>query len=411
MDELAALGAAATARIVGAGEVSAREAVWARLAHLDALAGLNAVVARDDEAALAQAAALDRRFAAGGPIGPLHGVPVTVKDWIDVAGLPCAGESGDHGRVPAADASVVARLRAAGAVVVAKTNVGVDHLLFGPCRHPLDPARSPGGSSSGEAALVGAGGSCLGIGSDSGGSIRLPASWCGAMGLKPTFGRVPLTGHFPRIGALHDGRTVIGPLAAHVDDLRLCLSVIHGPDGRDAACAPVPLDLSAPPALRGARVAWLVDDGEGRASPEAAAAVRRALTALHGAGAVVADEPLAGILDESLDITRRYWSRTTLDGPANDRLLWDWDRFRRRLLTLADGFDLVVTPSTAGVAPPARALDGLDYVFTLPWSLTGWPVAAVAMPGGGPLPLGVQVVGHAWRDDAVLDAAWTLGGR
>ena len=200
----------------------------------------DAVVAFEDARALADAAALDRAFAARGPVGPLHGLPVTVKDWIDVEGFPCAGETTDRDRRPDADATVVRRLRAAGAVVVAKTRV------WGRVAHPRDPARTVGGSSSGEAALVAAGASVLGIGSDSGGSIRLPAAWAGVCGLRPTAGRVPTTGHFPRVGPRSDGRTQIGPLAASVDGLELALSVMAGPDGRDAGVAPVPL----PPVAR-----------------------------------------------------------------------------------------------------------------------------------------------------------------
>jgi len=150
-----------------------------------------------------------------------------VKDWIDVEGFPRAGETTDRDRRPDADASVVRRLRAAGAVVVTKTRP------WGRVAHPRDPACTVGGSSSGEAALVAAGASVLGIGSDSGGSIRLPAAWAGVCGLRPTAVRVPTTGHYPRVGPRGDGRTQIGPLAASVDGLEQALSVMAGPDGRD----------------------------------------------------------------------------------------------------------------------------------------------------------------------------------
>src|SRR5688572_3589617 len=167
--------------------VSASEQVRAALARLDAVSWLGAVVARDDGAALTAAAEVDRRVERG----PMHGLAVTVKDWIDVVGLPCEGESPERtGRLPADDATVVARLRAAGAVIVAKTQPGAHHPVHGQCHHPMDRARSPGGSSSGEAALLGAGATTVGLGSDSGGSIRLPAAWCGVAGMKPSFGLV-----------------------------------------------------------------------------------------------------------------------------------------------------------------------------------------------------------------------------
>lgn len=164
------------------------------------------------------------------------GVPFTVKDWIDAAGLPCPGGRVAHrSRVPNRDATVVARLRAAGGILLGKTSVGPDNELYGRTNHPDDPLFSPAGSSSGEAAIIAAGGSPLGLGSDSGGSIRQPAHCCGVAGLKPTTGRVPLTGHFPFICAATDPRTVIGPLARHVEDLAFVLRLIAGPDGEDPA--------------------------------------------------------------------------------------------------------------------------------------------------------------------------------
>ncbi len=222
------------------GEETAEQAVEARLALLRAAdERIGGVAFFGDARALADARALDRAFAVGGPAGPLHGLPVTVKDWIDVEGFPCAGETADRERRPGRDATVVARLRAAGAVVVAKT------MPWGEVVHPGDPTRSVGGSSSGEAALVAAGASVLGIGSDSGGSIRLPAAWAGVCGLRPTAGRVPTTGHFPRVGPRSDGRTQIGPLASSIDALEHALAVLAGPDGRDPAAAPVPMRPSA----------------------------------------------------------------------------------------------------------------------------------------------------------------------
>jgi Asp-tRNA(Asn)/Glu-tRNA(Gln) amidotransferase A subunit family amidase len=163
-----------------------------------------AVMAFDDDQAVANARALDDQFAGGEAPGVLHGLPITVKDWIDVAGFPCTGGSDAYqDRRPREDATVVRRLRRAGAVVLAKTKVWDSGGAA--VRHPLRPGRSVGGSSSGEAAL-GGGGSVLGIGSDSGGSVRLPAAWTGAIGFKPTAGLVPTTGHFPRdVGSINDG--------------------------------------------------------------------------------------------------------------------------------------------------------------------------------------------------------------
>jgi len=250
---------------IKAGQASATEVVAAHLAALHAVhERTGAVTAFCDERALADARRLDQVFAGGGVTGPLHGLPVTVKDWIDVEGFPCAGERGATDRRPACDATAVARLRRAGAVVLAKTHAWGPDSAEGRVRHLADPGRTPGGSSTGEAVVVAAGASVIGLGSDSGGSIRLPAAWCGVFGLKPTAGRVPGTGHFPRTGALSDGRTQIGPLARDVADLERALAVIAGPDWRDAGVPPVPLPPSSAARLEGATFAVLAGEQHGR---------------------------------------------------------------------------------------------------------------------------------------------------
>lgn len=387
------------------GALSAADAVAAQLAALHALHGrTNAVAAFDDARALSDASGLDDAFARSGPVGPLHGLPITVKDWIDVEGFPCAGETDDHDRRPQADATVVRRLRAAGAVVIAKTRP------WGGVTHPVDPGRSPGGSSSGEGVAVAGGASPLGIGSDSGGSIRLPSAWCGVFGLKPSDGRVPTTGHFPRVGAKQDGRTQIGPLATCVDDLELVLSLISGPDGRDGGTAPVPLVGSGEVDV--ARLRFAVVEGEAGWHPEPAlvAAVRDATAALVAAGAEQVDWPRPTWLADALDVTRRYWRRaggdTRLTGADVYRQLMDWDRFRYRSLEATESIDLILTPATLGPAPLLREMTAEDYIFMLPASLTGAP--AVVVPTGtdpAGLPIAVQLVGRPWEDPVVLAAA------
>ena len=366
---------------VRAGELSVEEVVAARLARLHELdASTAAIAAFEDQRALADARALDRARAAGRPLGPLDGLPVTVKDWIDVEGFPCAGEGGRAvGRRPPVDATVVARLRAAGAVVVAKTRSWDDGAPGGAVRHPLDGSRTPGGSSSGEAVAVAAGASLLGIGSDSGGSIRLPAAWCGVLSFKPTAGRVPTTGHFPRVGALSDGRTQIGPLAADLDLIERVLSIIAGPDGHDPGIAPVPLGAVDGSGLGGGRFAVLAGEGAWVVTGEVQAAVEQAAGALAGAG-MERVEWTVPWLDAALDITRRYWGRSQLDGAGVAQQLWDWDRFRRRYLEAVADIDLLLTPTVAGVAPLRREVTGEDFVFTLPASLTGSP--AISLPAG-----------------------------
>lgn len=387
------------------GALSAADAVAVQLAALHALHGrTNAVAAFDDARALSDAGRLDDAFAHGGPVGPLHGLPITVKDWIDVEGFPCAGATDDHNRRPTSDATVVARLRAAGAVVIAKTRA------WGGVTHPADPDRSPGGSSSGEGVAVAAGASPLGIGSDSGGSIRLPSAWCGVYGLKPSAGRVPTTGHFPRVGALRDGRTQIGPLATCVDDLELTLSLIAGADARDGGIAPVPLVGSGEVDV--ARLRFAVIEGEAGWQPHAALAeaVRVATDALVAAGGQQVNWPRPTWLADAWDITRRYWLRAggdpRLTGADVHRQLEDWDRFRYRSLEATGAIDLILTPATLGPAPPLREMTAEDYIFMLPASLTGAP--AVIVPAGtdaAGLPIAVQLVGRPWEDHVVLAAA------
>ncbi len=393
--------------------MSVRAGILDALAALDAVDHLGAVVARDDRAALLEAVKLDRD----------HVVPrwpaITVKDWIDVRGLPCEGEhrSREH-RVPSADASAVARLRAAGSVVVAKSQPGGDHPIHGVCRHPADPDRLPGGSSTGEAVLVAAGASALGLGSDSGGSIRLPAAWCGVVGFKPSLGVVPATGHYPHVGGRFDGRTVIGPIAPSVSDAAAAFELIAGPDGRDPDC--VGVGPGAPPgtplrsrAIRGRRVAVIGGEGVHRPAGSTAAAVDRVVHLLERElSAEIVTEPFPEHLDRSLEITQHYWNRSDRAGADVDHDLAEWDRFtwwmQRRVRELR--IDLVVGPVVADVAPLRRPMTGEDYVFTLAWSLCGWP--AISLPAGVDpdlgLPLAVQIAAPRWGDELVLGVAAAL---
>ena len=402
-----AAGAAAIARRIRTRDVTAVSVVEEHLERLStARAAIGGVAWTDDDAVLDAARAADRMLADNAAaIGPLHGVPITVKDWIDAAGFRCAGEGSQHrDRRPTQDATVVARLRAAGAIVIAKTAAGDRSEVYGDTRNPHDEQRSPGASSSGEGALVGADASPLGIGSDSGGSIRLPAAWCGIAGLKPTAGRVPNTGHFPRIGALHDGRTQIGPLARFVEDLELALAVIAGSDGIDPGVVDVPLGSVDEIDVSRLRIASFTHDGPGQPSDAVAREVERAVSVLTSAGAVIADTAVPPHLEAAFDITQRYWGRRELSGPEADDLLWDWDRFRRRQLVFSSTVDVVVCPVTSDVASPVSP-ERADYVFMLPASLTGAPAVAVPTAFDGSLPIGIQLVGRKWEDTTLLAAA------
>ena len=408
------------------GDISATALVEAHLARIAAVnPKLNAVVQLLAEEALAEAAAADQELAHGQLRGPLHGLPVTIKDWLEVAGVACAaGMEKYRDYVPTQDATVVTRLRQAGAIVLGKTNVTADNPVYGRTNNPYNLAYSPSGSSSGEAAIIAAGGSPLGIGSDSGGSIRTPAHACGVAGLKPTAGRVPLTGHFPRISFMNDPRTVIGPLARSVADLALVLPIIQGVDWVDASVVPMPLADWQQVDLRALRVAFYTEHEEAIPDPVCKQATIDAAQALVGEVALV-EEKLPPRVGESYTITRNYWQRPESesweewlpDGPFQlaseeiERHLFAWDRFRRGLIGFMQHYDVIITPAIERPAQPHGQSEG-GIAYTLTYSLTGYP-AVVVRTGttADGLPVGVQVVARPWREDVALAVAAFLEAR
>ncbi len=282
-----------------AGELSSRELVERTLGRIEAAnAELNAVTAIYPERSLAAADEADRERAAGsasdaGTTGaladrPLLGLPVTIKDTVDVEGWPTtAGVVAARDRIATSDSTVVRRLREAGAIVVAKTNVPecssdaeTDNALFGRTDNPHDRERTPGGSSGGEGALLGADASLVGIGVDGGCSIRLPSHFCGGVGIRPTVGRVPETGLWPstRATGMFD-ISCIGPMGRYVEDLELLLGVIAGADGIDPLAPPVPIPAFGPSdAPLG--VGFYVDDPHAVPTTAIVEAVRQAAAAI-----------------------------------------------------------------------------------------------------------------------------------
>ena len=280
---------------VRAKKLSPVELVDAHLARITQLnPQLNAFVTVDEKRARDQAklakTALNSN-AKSSSLGPLHGVPISIKSSIDVAGLPCeCGSILRKGNVPLADAPLVKRLRAAGAIVLGNTNVPeflmayeTDNLLYGRTNNPWDLSRTPGGSSGGEAAAIAAGCSAGGVGSDGGGSIRIPAHYGGICGLKPTPGRIPSTGHFPGSAGPFAQLGVVGPMARTVRDVERLFEVMAGPDPGDPASAPVPLKRWSERQIRKLSVAylWMMPPP---VTPETAAAARKAAEALRDPG-------------------------------------------------------------------------------------------------------------------------------
>jgi amidase len=423
IQRLIATSAVELAGVITRNEASSVEVVRACLERIDRVnPSLHAVVRLAPDA-LDRARSADEALARGEAVGPLHGVPFTVKDWIETADLVCDGgypERRDHR--PGRDAAAVARMRAAGAILIGKTNVREGAPLHPRPNNPVDPARTPGSSSSGEAAIIAAGGSPMGLGSDSGGSIRWPAHCCGVAGLKPSAGLVPNTGHFPRLGHLSDPRTAIGPLARSAHDLEAMLQVIAGEDFVDPGVAAVRIGRAGDVELSALRVGWFasVDGAEVTADTVRTAAAAADTLAALGCAVRQTDAPW---LAESLAITRAYWARRTsaslnrwtpdrpasLDEEAIERSVFEWERFSRRMAAAMRDFDLLLSPVARRPAPAHGDWDETEYLFTLPYSLTGQP--AVVIPFGASsegLPIGVQIAARRWRDDHALAAAMAL---
>lgn len=436
--------AATLARSIANRQLSSAEVVDAHLRRIEAVnPRLNAVVQLRADAARAEAAAADN----SPPKGPLHGVPITIKDAFDVAGMVCTtGTRGRREFVPTQDATAVARLRAAGAIVLGLTNTPeltlafeTDNLVYGRTNNPYDVDRTSGGSSGGEAAIIACGGSPLGLGTDIGGSVRVPAHYCGIAGLKPTLGRIPTTGAFPPAVGVVGGLYHVGPLARTVEDLDLALRVLAGPDGLDRYAAPV-LVRSERPEVRQLRVAVYTDNGVMPADAGTAAAVRTAAEALKEAGASVAEARPDGIeqafmffgallgaddgatvqhLLAAIGTTEPSPQLLSIGGVLHQfamstaelaGMLAQLDLWRMRQLGFLSRFDAVLSPVTATPAVPHGAtvrddtLPGFSY--TMQHDLTGWPAATVrAGTSSDGLPIGVQIAAAPWREDVVLALA------
>jgi amidase len=293
MTELWQLGALELASKIRSGETSSREVMESHLARVDAVnPHLNAIVRRLDDEALAAADAADRAVAAGRPLGVFHGVPITVKENIDLAGTPTTqGMSALAEAVAASDAPTVERMRAAGAIPFARTNlpdlglrVHTDSSLHGLTRNPHHPGRTAGGSSGGEASALASGMSPLGLGNDIGGSLRNPAHCCGVASIKPTVGVVPMATVVPPedLGLAAQQMLAEGPMARRISDLRAALQVLAGAHVRDPRSLPVTLTDLAP--SERITVAVLAEPPGGATHPEIAAAVRHAADVLADAG-------------------------------------------------------------------------------------------------------------------------------
>src|SRR5579872_5357940 len=320
MTDITFLPALAMAQLIREKKISPVELVDAHLRKIERLSPtLNSFVYVDAERVRREAREAEAAVMSGPNLGSLHGVPISIKSSIDVAGMKCeAGTRLRAGYVAHSDAPLVSRLRQAGAIVLGMTNTPellmaweTDNLLYGRTNNPWDLTRTAGGSSGGEAAAIAAGCSAGGVGSDGGGSIRVPAHFCGICGLKPTPGRIPATGHFPQSVGPFALLGVVGPMARTVADLKLLFEVMQGPDTGDPSAAPVSMrwpEFSnahvAPDVhvVNRPRIGYFEDDGRTPVTSETHDAVKKAAAILRSAGFEV--EPFR---PEGLEKARELW--------------------------------------------------------------------------------------------------------
>jgi len=455
MGDLTFLSAVNMAQQIREKKISPIEVADAHLTKIERLnPKLNAFVHVDAERVRSEARAAEAAVMSGRAPGPLHGIPISIKSSLDVAGLRCeAGTRLRAGYVGTQDAPLVARLRNAGAIVLGVTNTPellmaweTDNLLYGRTNNPWDLERTPGGSSGGEAAAIAAGMSAGGVGSDGGGSIRVPAHFSGICGLKPTPGRVPATGHFPASGGPFALIGVVGPMARTVADVRALFEVMQGPDDGDTCAAPVPLRWPTDHEARKLRIGYFEDDGRTPVTPEIRAAVRTAVKALRGAGFQVEPFRPAGLEDvrglwkkffvsaggmlirpmfrgrehDLSPVLSQFLEWSAAEPPlTGDTLLEAWidrDIFRAELLLQMRNYPILLCPPAA--IPAFRhgerswTVEGKTVNYLDAWSYTEWfnllgnPAAVVPVSHSTDgLPIGVQIVGRPWEEEQVLAVA------
>ncbi len=461
MSDLTFLSAVSMAKQIRQKKLSPVELVEAHLTRIQELnPQVNAFVHVDAEGARRQGRVAEAAVRNGETLGVLHGVPLSIKSSVEVAGLRWeAGTKLRAGIVGERDAPLVARLRQAGAIILGVTNAPellmaweTDNLLYGRTNNPWDLTRTPGGSSGGEAAAIAAGMSAGGVGSDGGGSIRVPAHFTGICGLKPTPGRIPATGHFPASVGPFALLGVVGAMARNMDDLRVLFDVMHGSDDGDPSAAPVPLRWPADDDFRRIRIGYFEDDGRTPVTPETRVAVRTAAEALRRAGFEV--EPFR---PEGLELARQLWWKlfgiaggmvlgpmtkgreadlspmlqefsagVTAQPPHTGHSLLDtWiqrDELRIKVFAQMRDYPALLCPVAS--IPAFRhgerswQVEGKTVRYLDAWSYTEWfnllGTPAVAVPvGKSPegLPIGVQIVACPWQEELVISIAAALEDR
>jgi Asp-tRNA(Asn)/Glu-tRNA(Gln) amidotransferase A subunit family amidase len=451
-DELVLLPAVRQLELLRTDKISVCELAEAHIAQIERLnPQLNAFADFDAERIRAQARAMDEMQSLR---GPLHGLPVTVKSSIATAGYRCEiGSLLRQGDVPSQNAVVVERLRSAGALILGTTNCPeflmayeTENLLHGRTSNPWDLARSPGGSSGGESAAIAAGMSAAGLGSDSGGSVRLPAHFTGICSFKPTSGRIPARGHLPPNVGPFAILGAIGPMARTIDDVALLFKVLSGQDPADPASPPMPLRSPTLSDLRANTIGFFLDDGLVPVTAETRAAVNAAAQALREAGfrvepfrpstleslrklwwtffvqcgAMFYQPEIRGKHDRLSPIFTEFLSIAESSGPlTSTELLNAWaelDLLRSKTLAEMRGYPVLLCPVAS--IPAFRHgertwnIDGrqvayLDAVRHTQWFNVLAAPAAVVPVGSSPegLPIAVQIVARPWQDEVALHIA------
>jgi AtzE family amidohydrolase len=452
--ELEEAGARAIAAAVRSGEVTAAEVTVNALDRIGRMDGaLNSFTAVLASRALAFAAAIDAAIAKGEDPGPLAGVPFAVKNLLDIEGIPTLAGSIIRADSPPAkqDAATVAALQRAGGVLVGALNMDefaygftTENTHYGPTRNPHDPERVAGGSSGGSGAAVAAGLVPLTLGSDTNGSIRVPASFCGIFGLKPTYGRISRRGAFLFVGSLDH----IGPFARSAEDLALAFDIMNGPDPLDPVCSELPQEVSMLSLRLGAadlRIAvaggYFMKQGEPAAFgavasvaaalgtntvvelPEAARARAAAyiITASEGGNHHLAD--LRSQAERFDPMTRSRFLAGALVPAAwvsFAQRFRSW--YREQLRELFRTVDVIIAPATPcpaiRIGQETMVLDGEELpsranigIFSQPISFVGLPVVTVPVHVPGRMPIGVQLIGAPFQEAKLLRVAWELQTR
>lgn len=445
MDELIAQPLSAIAAAIKAKQITSVELVKTFLDRIESVnSDLNAVVTLNTDNALKYAAKADADLANGEQHGPLHGIPMTIKDSLDTKDVVTTwGTTGRKDFLPGRDATAVARLRDAGAILLGKTNTPeftlafqTDNLLFGPTKNPFDLSRTPGGSSGGAAALIAAGATLFDVGTDTGGSIRLPSHFSGITGIKPTTGRVPCTGNALPSSGLIARLSQPGPMARCVADLELLLGIMSGPDLLDPNTIPMPIGLSKDVDLSTLRFAYHTENGIKVPEPAIVSTIQSTAELFRSNGHPITEARPSGIEMTSLILSRLFAAdggemvealledcRTTEPSPQivamlapgapelNQqefaRIIELWDNFRSSMLSFFRDFDVLLCPVNGRTAISlGEEEDMANYTYTGAFNLTGWPAAVVrAGTDESGLPIGIQIVAAPFREDHCLAVA------